>query len=282
MRHFAAILVFGTSAAIISGCSSGGTSMPVAPTPTLKSGNWLIVETGVSVLSAANGGGSEVFNANLRGPLTISGGTITGNLSSNDQPPLAYSGTTSGDTVSLTSAPDFNGESYKLAGAINSNGTVLGTYSLENGYNGLTSTGTLYGTNIPAIAGSWNGTLPGGFSGASQYPASTISANLTQASSASIINDVSAFVISGTFALTNSSCTGPGSVNLIIDPTASYISGDLLVFSAASADGTESFTWSSRLDNPTLATATSNGTFALSAPNCPSISGIKTGILTTQ
>lgn len=280
MRQSTAILILTATVALISGCSGKSTSTPPVTTPTLKSGNWLLVETGVSVLSAASGGGSEAFNANLRGSLTFTGDAITGSLSGSDQTPVAYTGTVSESTVTLNSTPDFNGQSFVLTGSINPNATILGTYTIEDGYNGLTSNGTMYATNVPAITGTWTGTLPGGFSGSSTYPVSTLSVSLTQAATASVINNVSAFALSGTASFSNTACTSTTPLALTLDPTASYVSGDEFVFTAYSADFTQSFSWTSRLDNPTLATATSNGTFALSASTCPTIAGIQTGSLT--
>jgi hypothetical protein len=265
----------------ISGCSGGSKSSPAPNAPSIASGNWYIVETGTSTTTD---GTNTPYSNTLRGSFSSSSSGLTGTFATgNNQALQALSGSIADGAVSLSSAPDFLGQVYAIDANIQVNGTLIGTYNLENGYNGQISTGTVYGTNVPSLSGTWTGTMPASAS----FNATGVSANLVQATTAatspasSFPGTAYVFPLSGTLTLTNASCFSSGSFTLTIDPTASYVNGDQIAISAIYAPGEVGFTWTGSLLNPNQATIMTNGTFYISGPHCSSITGSST-TLTAQ
>jgi hypothetical protein len=212
--------------------------------------------------------------------MAISDNTITANLNAKTDPAdnskhfancfgttRAFSGTISGDSATLS--PLKNDDLLlTITTTIEPGGILLGTYSCAPKTTGSADSGTVYATNVPSISGTWSGTLPGR-AGTIYSPAiypTAVTASIVQSSSASPDNNPpDSYSLSGTVTLENSHCFTSGSSVQTIDPTQSYIAGDEIFITSSSADGSEGFTWGLNssypitLDNPTLATAMSNG-----------------------
>lgn len=278
MRQLAAVLSLATAMIAISGCGGGGTTTTLPQSLALNSGNWLFY-----VNSSTSATSSYPQNTPLRGAMSTSGSTITANLQVNDgvstpncfPNPLVLSGSTSGDAVALTPTP--NNSALAIAASIEPGSILLGTYSCTS-HGGGADNGTVYGTNVPSLSGSWSGSLysvtivPGV---GPRYSSMPLTASISQAAKSSS-NDFPAgsFALSGTVTLTSSACFSSGSASLTIDPTQSYITGEQVFIFAASADGNTTFNWGSdgntvSLDNPTTATSmTGNSNYGLSSESC--------------
>jgi hypothetical protein len=280
LKQPAKLLLLAAATIMVSGCGKSTATSVTPPPATLTSGNWLIVETGTST---PMGGVGTPYNNTLRGALATSSGALTGVFATgNNQTLQNLSGSLSGGMVTLSSAPDFLGQIYNIDATIQVNSTLIGTYNLEDGFNGETSTGTVYATNVPSLSGNWAGTMPA----VAPYDATGVAATIVQsatASPSSVTNfptTAYVFPLSGTVTLTNSTCFSSGSFALTIDPTASYINGDQVTLTAIYSPGEVGFTWTGTVLNPNLATTLVNGSYYISGPHCNSITGFSTTLTT--
>jgi hypothetical protein len=262
MKQLTAILFLVTAIMTISGCASGNPVVPVGPSTslTLTSGNWLIVET-----TQLSPGVNNSPNY-LRGSMTISDDTVTGNFFL-DGNIIPLSGTISGNTVTLTGSSS-NNVDMTISTTIQPGSILLGTF--DEAQLGYSATGTVYGTYVPPLAGNWSGTVntqyttvipnpngDGGYISTSTDYQTGVTASIEQAAASSTIDNQPAFALSGTVILADSACFSSGSIALIIDPTQSYVAGEIASFVAASADGKTVYQYKGTLVDPTTPTAIS-------------------------
>jgi len=276
MKQLASILLLAIALIAISGCA--GERTPVVADPsTLKSGNWLVIVNSITSTS-------DLYpqNRHFRGTIEATSNAasadlaLSGEQSANCFPDrLVLSGSISGNTVTLTPVP--NDSDLTITATVKPGGILLGTYKCTSQGAGADN-GTVYATNIPFISGVWSGTLPesvsqwvpspsgGGTISTTNYTigvAATIVQSSTPAPSNSSHIPPYSFALAGSVILTNSACFNSGFSTLTIDPTQSYINGEQVFISAASADGTEGFTWGTSqrpisLDDPTTAASMNN------------------------
>ncbi|MFZ1086532.1 MAG: hypothetical protein WAN35_16330 [Terracidiphilus sp.] len=231
----------------VTGCAkdpSTGASTQIA----LNSGNWLLYANS-SV--TANSSPSYPHNMPIRGILTVSGNAISTNLAVNNgvslpcfQNPFDPSGEVSGGSVTL--APPSDKSNLAISATIEPGSILLGTYNCSP-QQGNADNGTIYGVNVPSLTGSWSGTAPyvlqvysGGVVTSKDYPV-VVTASIQQASFSSPINGLPAFSLSGTVTLTSSYCFVSGASNMTIDPSQSYVSGDIVDIIASASNGTMNY-----------------------------------------
>jgi hypothetical protein len=132
--------------------TSAGTAN--APSSTITMGNWLL--EGTSELqhgSTESAGGALVSDgSNLSMSASFSGNCF--------YLPGALSGTMSGSTITLTSAPEY-GRTLTISGTVYNNTNINGTFKIVGGTNSNCNGdyGTIYGVLIPVIAGNYTGNL---------------------------------------------------------------------------------------------------------------------------
>lgn len=264
-------LVLALGMVAISGC--GGNANIAAPvnTPVLGSGNWLMYVNSANV--PLQGNDLYPVNVPLRGSLAISGGTLAATLITNSgvgancfPSPLAFTGTVSGSAVSLTPAPAE--ASLAIAATSQPVSIILGTYTCSSKSLGA-DTGSVFGTYVPSLTGTWTGSLADSNT-FKPAPATAVTTSITQAAAASPIGSVrpGSYPLSGTIAMQNSSCIASGSATLNLDATQSYVTGEIVVISAATADNATSLQWAATLDDPTAATSMTRSTNARLSGTC--------------
>lgn len=254
----------------IPGCAGLGNSSSPPLTATLAAGNWLFfVDSSFFTLP-------HLRNVPLRGALTTTGNTVTANLVTSSvigapcfSESLILSGSTSGNTVTLAppvpvtkppTPPDTS--DLSITTTLQPASILLGTYTCTSVKAGLDS-GTVYGTYIPPVSGTWTGTVPGVASNSNALPPppTAMSASFLQSTTPVGTNNPiaipQAFGLSGTVTLINPTCFPTGPAVLTIDQTQSYITGEHLVVYARSTDLLTSFSYVGGLDDPTAATTAS-------------------------
>jgi hypothetical protein len=236
LKQLAIVLL---AAALIAMTACGSGKSAVQNTQTITGGNWLLIENTTAYPAYRND------NVYLRGPLQISGDTMTANFNVSGNPCLpstiTFSGTTSDGIVNMTSAPA-NGQVMAITGSINPGDNIGGTYTKPGGViaSCTDDSGTVYGTYVPPINGNWSGDI----AVVNSSPI-VVNVSIQQAAAASPGN---IFPISGTLAASNDTCFTSGTIN----DTQSYINGEQVVIVANS--GVSTVTLTGYLVNPTLST----------------------------
>lgn len=267
----------------IAGCAANGKQSQTGSVATLQSGNWIAI--GRSSDTAKSDG-------YLRGNLTVSGSSVATVWYEDGLP--AYQPTlcvpqlstasftgqvaSAAATLQWTSAATTYQASSTVTATIEPDGTLLGTYA---GTGQCTDTGTFYAAYVPAITGTWTGTLTDSNT-SSGHPATTISGSITQAAATSGVSGVipGSYALSGTVAVSNVACFSGSAVSLTVDATNSYVSGEEVYLVAYSQDLSTSFVWTGSLDDPTTALSMSQNGTALLSGSC-SISFASTSSGTT-
>jgi hypothetical protein len=252
MRAFKILFLtaFGMS---LSACGGGGYSVSGVPkpaaTPALTAGNW-------SLQAIPNSSSSGVTPTDYSGPLSVSGSTVSVTTLPNGNcfpvgTPIVISGQTSGSSITLASQPSTTtGFALTIAGTNNNGTNIGGTFQIAGGTNSsscIASVGTVYGTLVPPLNGSWSGTVTENAYGQTGDPTAPadyvpniagITLALTQASAPQTYQlgggvTKIAFPLSGTVTWTNSQCFGSGT----IDPTQSFVLGGVVQISVINAAG---------------------------------------------
>jgi len=276
MKAMAAVVAMGALAAALSGCSNSK-SVTTVQSGALTSGNWIL-------LPRSNGNLLDT-DGHLRGLATISDSSVSMQMQMTaagmqtemcipQGNPIVLTGSVSGSSLQLNWASGPQGAQQNVAAtaSINPDSTVLGTYTASGP---CTDVGSIYGTLVPPITGSWSGAPAGTdlLSGKSQD--ATVTASITQATAPSSGNSgpAEALPLSGTVTVASAACTNSASVQLTIDPTQSYITGEEVAIIAISADQQTQLNWFAALTDPTAANAMIYSAFygnnpTLQSPSC--------------
>ena len=223
--------------------NNGGT------TPLLTSGNWSLIA------KSAAAPGTTVY---LGGSLTQNGSSISGTLHVDESACYATSdsvpvtGTIKGTNLTITSG-NIAGQVI-TASLVGSGKAVSGTYSISGGC-ASGDHGSVTGTWIPNISGTWNGNILTGST------AVAVKASVTQSSTASANGTYS---VVGQMSYTNSPCSTGATVST------GFIVGDMVYIGAASDDldgGTGDLEYVGYLDVPSTATKMS-GTYWVNSGLC--------------
>jgi hypothetical protein len=189
-------LMPGTLAIALTGCG-GIASSDIAA---LTQGNW-------SVTAQSSNSNTPVFN--VGGNLTQVGQALSGTMHVAGSPcfdvsqPVLFTGNLVARQVTLTSA-EVNGQVISLGATETASSALSGTYTITGGC-GDRDSGTVAGHAVPAINGTWSGSVSG-----SGGPNVSVAMALTQASVASADGT---FALSGNLTFTGSSCSVSGTVN---------------------------------------------------------------------
>jgi hypothetical protein len=229
----------GALALVLIGCGA------VASNPeALAQGNWSMAATSHGSAGAFNIGGSLTQSGtNLSGTMYVVGNCI------NPSQQVAFTGTVSGNNVSLTSS---GGSGQTIT--VNATGTassLTGTYSVNGGCDDGDS-GTVVATPVASITGTWNAPIVNDGDG---DPNVTLSMNLTQATTASANGT---FAVTGNLTYTGSTCSVTGTI------TQASITGPYVVINANTVeyDGSSgSFTYTQGLLNSPSSPTTMTGTY---------------------
>lgn len=199
----------------------------------LTNGNWSIAAT-----SSVPANGTFYIGGNLaQSGSSLSGKLyIVGSLCFDVSQAVVFSGTVSGNKVTLTSA-SVQGQVLTITATGDSN-SLSGTYTKSGGGNCLTADqGTAIGNTVQLVTGTWNGPIVG--SGGSSV---TLSIALTQASTAS---PDGTFALTGNLTYSNSSCDATGTISsgslagpYLVGFTATTNSGDLITYAGGMLDST--------------------------------------------
>jgi len=210
--------LLGTLAIVLAGCPA----MTDSPQTTLTPGNW-------SVTATSSNPAVGVFY--VGGNLTQSGSSLSGSmfvagsLCFDVSQPVSFTGTVSGNQVTLTSAA-VNGQVFSVTATSTSSSAISGTYAITGGCADSDS-GTADATAVPSISGIWNGPVTG--SGGSSV---TLSVALAQGTVASADGS---FPLVGTLTYTGSSCSVSGTIS------DGFVAGSYLLLNAntVETDGTQ-------------------------------------------
>lgn len=202
-------LLLGALSTVLAGCPA----MTDSPQTTLTPGNWSV--TAVSSNSAVGtfyvGGNLTQSGSNLSGSMYV-----VGSMCFDVSQPVAFTGTVSGTTVTLTSA-NVNGQVFSVAATSTSSSAISGTYAVSGGCSGGDS-GTATADAVPSISGTWNGSVIG-----AGGPSVTLSVTLAQDSIASADGS---FPLTGTLAYTGSSCSVTGTIS------SAFVAGSYVLLNA--------------------------------------------------
>jgi hypothetical protein len=222
------------------GCG-GGSSSSSGPYSSITNGNWSLTATSTVtpglVLSI---GGSLTQSGNVvSGTMLVSSSVL--NCPSLPSVAIPFTGTFSGDTLTLTSA-NFNNQ-FVTVNAIGSGDSLTGTYSVAGGC-ADGDNGTIAASYLPPLTGTWTGTItnPDG------TPVSVDPSNPNEYATASLTLTQSATATNGSFPLSGAFNTNfaPGSVvcasGTIPDAgttIGAYVMGTSVVISAGATNGEE-------------------------------------------
>lgn len=233
------------------GCGGSSSSTPV----NLQSGNW-----SVAASSAVTLAGSFVIG----GSLTQTGNTISGvvhipaSKCFNGNQDVAVTGSVTGQKITLSYAatPD---QTINVDATAGSATTISGTYSVAGTGCAAGDHGTINGTLVPPVTGTWLGAYT---SSVTPGTAINVTATLTQSPTADAHGF---FSVTGTVTATGTPCFTSGTIS------ASLISGGSVQFNAA---GTEQPTpsvisISGIMNDPATATFVP-GIYDVTGPNCSS------------
>lgn len=277
MRRLMVVVFVAAVLTGMSGCGgggsvtlSGGQTSATGGTQGLTAGNWLL--TAVSQVPDQNGNnrpytyirGALPSANSVAATLRPSAGCLTTYTISGFFPdPVPFSGSISGNSITLTSA-SVNGAVTTITGTIANGTNITGTYTSVGGPNSYVfgnslcngDQGTIYGTLVPAITGTWTAStssasgplanyapdpIHGGqgptYCGGNLDPATcgpnpaadtiSVTASVLQATTA---NSDGSFPLSGTVTLQASTTSGNAlscyTSGGTIDSTNSYIQGD--------------------------------------------------------
>jgi len=188
--------VFLVSCLLLSSCG-GGSSSSTIPQSSLTNGNWSIAATS----------NTSQITVQIGGDLEQSGGSVAGIMHLLDpicfEPFLddvPFTGKFSGDHLTMTSAA-INGQVIKVD-ATGSGDSLSGTYSIAGGC-AAGDQGTIVGSSVGSITGTWKSTFTQGSATVS------VTTNLTEAA---VADAHGRFPLSGTFAVSGSPCTTGGTL----------------------------------------------------------------------
>jgi hypothetical protein len=260
MRRVVEIVLAAVALLAMSSCSSGiqvSGGDPVPASQGLTGGNWFLVAT-----SQAFSQGGNTFTTNLGGPLAATGNAVNGmlapsigclvtfevnNLGVGAPAPVSFVGSMNGNAMSLANSPSVNGAVTTITGTLINGSLLNGTYSSQGGpalqfnnhelCNG--DYGTVYGTLVPPITGSWSGKLtnldndPNNLTQGPSGDTVSVTASLVQGEA-----QAGSFPLSGSIELQinntsglDLSCYGAGD-SFEIDGTQSSILGDAVTIIA--------------------------------------------------
>ncbi len=180
MRRVVEIVLAAAALLAMSACGSGvqvsgGDPLPATQGPT--AGNWFMVATSQTFTE-----GGTAISTNLGGPLAATGNVVNGMLAPsigclvtyelNNQgiavpTPVPFVGSLNGNAMSLANSPSVNGAVTTITGTLINGSLLNGTYRSQGGPASQYGNhelcdgdyGTVYGTLVPPITGSWSGTL---------------------------------------------------------------------------------------------------------------------------
>lgn len=180
----------------------GPDSVANVPGGNITSGNWSIATTStISGVTSSIGGNLVQSGSAVSGIMHVNGSNCFDLLADD----IVFSGTYSGDTLSLTSA-SMNNQIVTVR-ATGSGNTLNGTYSIAGGCGGGDK-GTIAATHAPSITGTWKSTLNQGSA------IVAITANLTEASTSDAHGR---FPLTGTFTFSGSPCSSGGTIINALD-----------------------------------------------------------------
>jgi len=227
MKHTALILVL---AAAMAGCGGGKSTLGNPVPPVDPSGNWQLQLAssgiGLGVTAVMNQVGANVTASNIR--FVGQPGGYTCNPIKPSLTAVVSNGTQMDGQLS-----DASFGTISFTGQLSADGiTFRGTYSgvTPNNCTDLPPSGSIQGTEIPSVTGTWAGTLQQVDSqGNPVGPAMPFSAQLAQ-------NDTNG-TVSGSYSVTNSTCLTSGTFNVDQSKPWSYVSGYAFTFSLIDNNG---------------------------------------------
>jgi hypothetical protein len=134
------------------GVSNGGPNAGSDPQG-ITAGNWILLGTSQIHYNSSEAAG---------GSLTSAGSTVSMIANANGACfylPMVFSGPMNGNSITLTST-SAQGKTMEVTGTVYNGTNIGGTYQITGGpANCNGDTGTVYGTLIPSISGTWGGNL---------------------------------------------------------------------------------------------------------------------------
>jgi len=233
----------------LSGC--GSVAKNSGHNLSLTAGNWS--------LTATSSGADGVFyiggNVNQSGTALTANLYVTGSLCFDPSATTAFTGSVSGNNVTLTSAI-VNSQVIAITATGTSGSALTGTYTITGGCADGDS-GTIGAAVAPSLTGTWNGPVIG--SGGSNV---TLSMVLTQAAQAS---SDGTFALSGGVTYTGSSCSLSGTIS------SGSVAGPYLILSVTTIEQDESnasFTYQQVYVDNTTSPPTMTGQYQVTGGNC--------------
>lgn len=181
MRRVVEIVLAAAALLAMSSCGSGvqvSGGDPLPATQGLTAGNWFLVAT-----SQVFAEGGNATSTNLGGPLAAATGSVGNGMLApsigclvtyelNNQgiavsTPVPFVGSLNGNAMSLANSPSVNGAVTTITGTLINGSLLDGNYSSQGGPASQFGNhelcdgdyGTVYGTFVPPLTGSWSGSL---------------------------------------------------------------------------------------------------------------------------